>query len=64
MLTWETGCVGPGNKRGPAINLQLPGEAGSKELKLILESENGNHSSYTLLFRNGKKQVKVFELNQ
>lgn len=65
LLTWETGILEAGtNKLGPAINLKLPLEAESKELRLILESQNGNSSSYTLLFRNGTKPVQTFELNQ
>ena len=65
LLTWETGILERGtNKLGPAINLKLPLEAESKELKLILQSQNGNSSSYTLLFRNGTKPVTSFELNQ
>lgn len=65
LLTWETDILEPGtNMLGPAINLQLPLEAESNELKLILESQNGNSSHYTLLFRNGKKPVLTFELNQ
>jgi len=65
LLTWNTGAIEPGvNKLGPAINLQLPVEAESNRLVLELVSENGLHSSYTLLLRDGKKPVYNFALNQ
>jgi len=65
MLTWETGTVeANSNKLGPAINLKLPRTAETNELKLVLTSQNGCGSTYTLLFRNGKRPVYTFGLNQ
>lgn len=65
LLTWDTGHVAPGtNLLGPAINFRLPESPESNQLVLELHSEKGNHSTYTLLLRDGKKPVYNFALNQ
>ena len=52
LATWETGeipaCT---NKQGETIRVILPQCSDTRELLLMLESANGNTSTYTLLYR-------------
>ena len=64
LLEWQVGDVAPNkNKRGPAVNFELPMAADSNEIQLILHSDNGRHHSYSLLFRNGQKPVYQHTMN-